>query len=67
MTDLETLDAAIQTLMVEGIATVTVGGRTVTTKNVNEFLEWRKQLVNSTPVERPAMGARIQKITRTYT
>lgn len=67
-TNLETIDAAIQTLASEGIVSATIGGETVTTRSLKELLEWRDRLAanEAAASNRPGLGLRFQQITPTY-
>jgi hypothetical protein len=66
MTDLEALDAAIQSFAVAGRAKVQIGNTSVETKSLQELLDWRKQLLNDQAATRPGAGMRFQKITPSY-
>jgi hypothetical protein len=61
-TNLETIDAAIQTLASEGIVSVTIGGETVQTRSLKELLEWRDRLAGqqATSANRAGLGIRNQ-------
>lgn len=65
-TSLELLDAAIQSFAVSGKARVRIGNTEVETKDLNELLAWRKQLLNDQAATRPGAGMRFQSITPTY-
>lgn len=67
-TNLETIDAAIQTLASEGIVRVSIGNESVETRSLTELLQWRDRLAaqEAAASNRPGLGLRFQQITPTY-
>jgi hypothetical protein len=59
--NLELVEAAIQTAAVSGIASVKIGNEEVVTKNLAELLEWRKELIGQQAASGSGFGLRITR------
>lgn len=67
-TDLTNIEAAMVSFAVDGMATVTVGGQTVTVKSLDELTRLRNLIRDELTAssDRPGAGLRFQQITPTY-
>lgn len=61
--DIAALDAAINVAAIAGVASVTIGGQTVATKNLKELREWRDYLASQLAATKPHFGLRMTKLT----
>ena len=68
MSALDDLDAAIQQLATDGIATVTVGNQTTTVKSLDELIRWRDRVKGdaTAATNRAGLGIRVQSIKPYY-
>lgn len=67
-TDLNSIDAAMVTAAIDGVASVTVGGQTVVSKSLDELRRLREMIVGelSSASGRPGIGLRFQQINPVY-
>lgn len=59
-TDLDNIDAAMVTLAVDGIASVTVGGQTVQAKNLDELRRLREMVAQDVAADSAPAGRGIR-------